>query len=154
MARVSPEDPFAYLADKADLAGSYPDLQLFDPTEVPTEALREAALEAEATALAVPGVSNSSGSGASAGMGGLVLVTSHGFSGSYMASRFGRSVSVIAGEGTKMERDYDFDSRLYFADLDDAAAIGARAGARAVKRINPRQEIGRASCRERGFQYV
>src|SRR3546814_4078473 len=81
-------------------------------------------------------------------------ISSHGFSGSYMASRFGRSVSVIAGEGTKMERDYDFDSRLYFADLDDAAAIGARAGARAVKRINPRQEIGRASCRERGFQYV
>lgn len=139
MARVSPEDPFACLADKADLAGSYPDLQLFDPTEVPTEALREAALEAEAAALAVPGVSNSSGAGASAGMGGLVLVTSHGFSGSYMASRFGRSVSVIAGEGTKMERDYDFDSRLYFADLDDAAEIGGRAGARAVKRINPRQ---------------
>ena len=26
-------------------------------------------------------------------------------------ARFGRSVSVIAGEGTKMERDYDFDSR-------------------------------------------
>ena len=139
MARVSPEDPFACLADKADLAGSYPDLQLFDPTEVPTEALREAALEAEAAALAVPGVSNSSGAGASAGMGGLVLVTSHGFSGSYMASRFGRSVSVIAGEGTKMERDYDFDSRLYFADLDDAAEIGGRAGARAIKRINPRQ---------------
>src|SRR5690606_8041869 len=69
MARVSPEDPFACLADKADLASSYPDLQLFDPTEVPTEALREAALEAEAAALAVPGVSNSSGAGASAGMG-------------------------------------------------------------------------------------
>jgi PmbA protein len=41
-----------------------------------------------------------------------VLATSHGFEGSYMASRFGNSVSVIAGEGTGMERDYDFDSRL------------------------------------------
>ena len=139
MARVSPEDPYACLADEKDLARNYPDLQLFDPTEVPTEHLREAALEAEQAALDVPGVSNSAGAGASAGMGGLVLVTSHGFSGSYMASRFGRSVSVIAGEGTKMERDYDFDSRLYFADLDDAATIGRRAGARAVKRLNPRQ---------------
>ena len=139
MARVSPEDPYACLADEKDLARNYPDLQLFDPTEVPTEHLREAALEAEQAALDVPGVSNSAGAGASAGMGGLVLVTSHGFSGSYMASRFGRSVSVIAGEGTKMERDYDFDSRLYFADLDDAATIGRRAGERAVKRLNPRQ---------------
>ncbi|MGW9232580.1 TldD/PmbA family protein [Pseudorhizobium sp. NPDC055634] len=139
MARVSPEDPYACLADEKDLARNYPDLQLFDPTEVPTEHLREAALEAEQAALDVPGVSNSAGAGASAGMGGLVLVTSHGFSGSYIASRFGRSLSVIAGEGTKMERDYDFDSRLYFADLDDAATIGRRAGARAVKRLNPRQ---------------
>lgn len=139
MARVSPEDPFACLADEQDLARRYPDLELFDPTDVSTERLREAALEAEQAALDVDGVTNSSGSGASAGMGGLVLVTSHGFSGSYMASRFGRSVSVIAGQGTKMERDYDFDSRLYFADLNDAGAIGRCAGERAVKRLNPRQ---------------
>jgi PmbA protein len=56
-----------------------------------------------------------------------------------MASRFGRSVSAIAGEGTKMERDYDFDSRLYAADLDAADLIGRRAGERTVARINPRQ---------------
>ncbi|WP_407809321.1 hypothetical protein, partial [Staphylococcus aureus] len=89
------------------------DLELFDATDVSADQLREAALASEEAALAVKGVSNSSGAGASSGMGGLVLVTSHGFSGSYMGSRFGRSVSVIAGEGTKMERDYDFDSRLY-----------------------------------------
>ncbi|MCJ8517616.1 PmbA protein [Pseudorhizobium tarimense] len=139
MAKVSPEDPYACLADEIHLARSYPDLELFDPTEVPTDDLRQAALEMEQAALDVDGVRNSSGAGASAGMGGLVLVTSHGFSGSYMATRFGRSVSVIAGEGTKMERDYDFDSRLYFADLDDPKTIGRRAGDRVVKRLNPRQ---------------
>jgi PmbA protein len=139
MARVSPEDPFACLANEKDLTRDYPDLDLFDATEVPTDALREAALEMEQAALDVAGVTNSSGAGASAGMGGLVLVTSHGFSGSYVASRFGRSVSVIAGEGTKMERDYDFDSRLFAADLDDPKLIGRRAGERVVKRINPRQ---------------
>lgn len=139
MAKVSPEDPFACLADKERLANSYDDLQLFDPTEVSAEQLREAALAAEDAALAVPGVSNSSGAGASSGMGGLVLVTSHGFSGSYMGSRFSRSVSVIAGDGTKMERDYDFDSRLYFADLDTPQDIGRRAGEKVVKRIHPRQ---------------
>lgn len=139
MAKVSPEDPFAGLADKADIALSYPDLDLFDPTEVSSEALADAALAAEAAALAVKGVSNSVGAGASAGMGGLVLVTSHGFSGSYTASRFSRSVGVIAGEGTRMERDHDYDSRLFFADLDNAEEIGRRAGERTVKRLNPRQ---------------
>ncbi len=139
MAKVSPEDPFVCLADETDLAKSYPDLDLFDPTEVSSAELREAALAMEEAALAVPGVSNSSGSGASAGMGGMVLVTSHGFAGHYMGSRFSRSVSVIAGEGTGMERDYDFDSRLYFADLDASEEIGRRAGERVIKRVNPRQ---------------
>lgn len=139
MARVSPEDPYAGLADSADIAKSYPDLDLFDPTVVSSDALREAALAMEAAALEVEGVSNSAGAGASAGMGGMVLVTSHGFSGSYMASRFSRSVGVIAGEGTRMERDHDFDSRLYFADLDKPEDIGRRAGERVIKRVNPRQ---------------
>lgn len=139
MAKASPEDPYATLADEADLAANWPDLDLFDETQVSAEALTEAALAAEGAALAVSGVTNSGGAGASAGMGGLVLATSHGFSGSYSASRFGRSVSVIAGEGTKMERDYDFDSSLYFADLRDAEEIGREAAARAVRRINPRQ---------------
>lgn len=96
MAKVSPEDPFACLADRERLATSYDDLELFDATEVSTDQLREAALASEEAALAVKGVSNSSGAGASSGMGGLVLATSHGFSGSYMGSRFSRSVSVIA----------------------------------------------------------
>ncbi|MCY6382252.1 TldD/PmbA family protein [Hoeflea prorocentri] len=139
MARVSPEDPFATLADPQDLAKSYDDLDLFDPTEVTSAQLTEAALATEEAALAVEGVTNSSGAGASAGMGGLVLVTSEGFSGAYMGSRFGRSVSVIAGQGTAMERDYEFDSRLYYADLDDAETIGRAAGERAVRRLDPRK---------------
>jgi PmbA protein len=139
MARVSPEDPFAGLADPADLVRDPADLYLFDPTDVSARALGEAALAAEAAALAVDGVTNSSGAGASAGMGGMVLVTSHGFSGAYMGTRFGRSVSVIAGEGTGMERDYDFDSRLFFADLDAPDLIGRRAGERVVRRVDPRK---------------
>ncbi|EKF59191.1 PmbA/TldD related protein [Agrobacterium albertimagni AOL15] len=139
MAKVSPEDPYAGLADESDLARDIPDLQLFDETEVSGDQLRETALAMEEVARSVNGVSNSLGAGASAGMGGMVLVTSHGFSGSYAASRFSRSVGVIAGEGTKMERDHDFDSRLYFADLDSPEEIGRRAAERAIRRLNPRQ---------------
>ncbi|WP_419906342.1 TldD/PmbA family protein [Hoeflea sp.] len=137
MARVSPEDPYATLADPADIAKAYDDLDLFDATEISSEELTDAALAMEAAALDVEGITNSSGAGASAGMGGMVLVTSDGFSGSYMGSRFGRSVSVIAGEGTAMERDYEFDSRLFYDDLDDVETIGRAAGNRAVRRLNP-----------------
>ena len=139
MAKVSPEDPFQALADAALLAGDVRDLDLFDPTEVTADQLRETALAAEEAALAVEGVSNSSGSGASAGMGGMVLATSNGFLGHYFGTRFGRSASVIAGEGTAMERDYDYSSRLHFADLEAPETIGRKAGERAVKRLNARK---------------
>ncbi len=87
----------------------------------------------EAAALGVAGVTKSGSASASYGVTGLVLVTSTGFSGSRQRSGFSRSVSAVAGEGTGMERDYDFDSRIHAADLEDAAAIGRRAGERAVR---------------------
>ncbi|PHR25511.1 MAG: modulator protein [Hoeflea sp.] len=139
MARVSPEDPHACLADAEMLASSWPDLDLFDPTEPSADSLIEAAKAAEDAALAVPGVASSIGAGAGTGLFGMVLATSHGFSGAFERSGFSRSVSVIAGEGVKMERDYDFDSRVFFADLDDAVAIGRSAGERAAAKVNPRK---------------
>jgi PmbA protein len=38
-----------------------------------------------------------------------------------------------------MERDYDFSSRLHFADLDAPRDIGRRAGERAVRRLGSRK---------------
>ena len=139
MARVSPEDPFQGLADASRIVKQPRDLDLFDGTVVSAEQLREDALAAEEAALGVAGVTNSGGSSASAGLGGLVLATSEGFVGQYVASRFSRSASVIAGEGTGMERDYDFSSRQHFSDLDSPETIGRNAGERAVKRLNARK---------------
>ncbi len=139
MARVSPEDPYQGLADPSLLARGDLDLDQYDPTQVSADRLREDALAMEEAAMAVPGVTNSSGAGAGAGLGGLVLATSAGFLGSYVGSRFSRSVSVLAGEGTKMERDYEFSSRLHFIDLDDPLSIGRRAGEKAVRRLGSRK---------------
>ena len=139
MAKVSPEDPYQGLADEALLAKTLRDLDLYDATVVSAQQLKESALAAEEAALAIPGVTNSGGSGASAGLGGLVLATSHGFLGQYVGSRFGLSTSVIAGEGTGMERDYDYSSRLHYADLDPPETIGRNAGDRAVRRLNARK---------------
>ena len=139
MAKVSPEDPYQSLADETRLAKDVADLDLVDATQVSVEQLTEDALAAEAAALAVEGVTKSSGASAGAGSGGLVLATSHGFVGAYSATRFSRAVSVIAGSGTAMERDYDYSSRLHFADLDAPEVIGRSAGERAVKRLNSRR---------------
>ncbi len=139
MAKVAPEDPFEQLADPSLLVKQPRDLDLFDATQIDTARLTADALATEEAARAVAGVTNSGGAGASSSMGGLVLVTSSGFAGEYAATRFGRSVSAIAGEGTKMERDYDFSSRLHFADLDTPENIGRRAGERAVRRLGARQ---------------
>ena len=49
---------------------------------------------------------------------------------------FGNSVSVIAGEGTAMERDYDGHGAVYWSDLEPAEKIGRTAGERAVRRLN------------------
>ncbi|MEA2976836.1 MAG: PmbA protein [Alphaproteobacteria bacterium] len=139
MARVAPEDRFAGLADPSLLAKTIPDLDLVDPNLSSVSRLEQLAGEAEAAAMSVTGVSKSSGASASAGIGGMVLVTSHGFHGAYMSSRYGLSMSAIAGEGTAMESDYDFSSTLHAADLDDPEKIGRTAGERAVRRLNPRK---------------
>ncbi|MEL6947440.1 MAG: metallopeptidase TldD-related protein, partial [Pseudomonadota bacterium] len=65
------------------------------------------------------------------------LATSTGFVAGYMSSRFSNAVSVVAGEGTAMQRDYDFDSRRFAEDLRGPEDIGKRAGERAVERLNP-----------------
>src|SRR5262249_6686131 len=134
-----PEDRFAGLADAEALAREIPDLDLIDPQLPSTTQLEQTALAAEQAALDVKGVSKSGGASASAGIGGLVLVTSHGFRGAYLGSRRGPPMGATAGDGPAMERDYDFSSALHAADLDDPASIGRQAGERAVKRLNPRK---------------
>jgi PmbA protein len=139
MARAAPEDPFAGLADPAQLARDIPDLDLLDPDLPSVTLLEERAKHAESAALAVEGVTKSGGASASAGVGGMVLVTSQGFRGAYLNSGQSVSMTAIAGEGTAMERDYDYSSALHGADLEPPEKVGRSAGERTVERLNPRK---------------
>ncbi len=139
MARVTPEDKFAGLADANLLARDFPDLDLIDPNLPTVGELETQARASEQAALAVKGVSKSGGASASAGIGGMVLVTSHGFRGTYVGSNYGLSMTAIAGDGTGMERDYDYSSVRHTADLRRPETIGRSAGERAVARLNPRK---------------
>jgi PmbA protein len=101
--------------------------------------LVESARAAEAAALEVPGVTNSEGGSADYGRSMVTLATSEGFLGGYTGTSRSVAVSVIAGEGTEMERDYDYAQARFAADLESAEAVGKRAGERAVKRLFPRK---------------
>jgi PmbA protein len=139
MARAAPEDKYAGLADESLLAHDFPDLDLIDRALPDVAQLESMARAAEQAALAVKGVAKSGGASASAGIGGMVLVTSTGFRGAYLGSSHGLSMMAIAGEGTGMERDYDYSSVRHAADLESADKIGRSAGERAVARVNPRK---------------
>src|SRR5262249_15783109 len=139
MARVAPEDKFAGLADRDLLATSFPDLDLLDPELPSVGDLEGRAKAAEAAGLAVAGVTKSAAPSAGGGIGGVLLVTSHGFTGAYLGSHHSISMQAIAGEGTGMERDYDFSSALHATDLEAPEKIGRSAGERAVQRLNPRK---------------
>jgi PmbA protein len=139
MAKVAPDDQYAGLADEALLAHQFPDLELLDPNLPTVKQLETMARAAEAAGLSVKGVSKSGGASASAGIGGMVLVTSHGFRGSYLGSRHGVSMTAIAGDGTGMERDYDYSSALHASDLESPEKLGRTAGMRAIERLDPRK---------------
>jgi PmbA protein len=139
MARVAPADRFAGLADPELLAKVIPDLDMLDPELPSVNKLETMARSAEAAGLAVKGVSKSGGASASAGIGGMVLVTSTGFSHAYLGSHHGVSMQAIAGEGTGMERDYDYSSAIHAGDVADPESIGRSAGERATRRLNPRK---------------
>ena len=139
MAAAMPDDPYCGLADTDHLSKNHPDLDLNEDHEPAPEALYDLAAKAEEAALAVDGVSNSENAGAGWNRNRIALVTSSGFTGSYATSSHSIFASVIAGEGTAMERDYDFSSARHTADLDAPEKIGTKAGEQAVKRLKPRK---------------
>ena len=138
MAREAPEDPYAGLAP-VDLISraAVPDIEAEDRSEDVPETLRARALAAEKAALAVPGVTNSSGGSAAGSASAIALAISTGFSGAYRSTGHSANVSVIAGEGSTMQRDSAWHGARHLSDLDAPEEIGRLAGERAVAKLNP-----------------
>ncbi len=139
MAKLAPPDSFSGIADKDLLASIATDFDLESNDTITAEQLQAMAEEAEQSALAIPGVTKSSGSDAYCGNGSFGLATSNGFAKGYTRTNVGLGISVVAGSGTAMERDYDGHSAIYLADLETPEKIGRTAGTRAVKRLNSRK---------------
>jgi PmbA protein len=139
MASSVPEDPHGGIADPSEITKIFPELDLYDPAELPVEKMNEYADRAENAAREIKGVTNSEGAEFAAGKDISYYVASNGFVGSYASSGFSLSVSVIAGKDTGMETDYDFDAAIFLADLAAPETIGRSAGERAVKALNPKK---------------
>ena len=142
MAKEAPEDPYAGLADASQLATNFDtaSLELFDPSAEPDPAaLQDNAMRAEAAALRNPGISQVQQASAGYGRRRIHLSATNGFSAGYARSDRAISCVAISGEGTDMERDHDYDSRVFQADLRDAGDIGTIAAQRAVERAGARK---------------
>lgn len=138
MARLAPEDRWAGLAPEDRLLrGRAPDIDADDGGDPSAEHLRDIAMAAEDAARAIPGVTNSEGGGAAAGRAVSALATSTGFRGGKRSTSYMTSASVLAGEGSDMQRDYAWHSARHNADLEGPETIGTRAGRRAVERLRP-----------------
>ncbi|SFL27864.1 TldD/PmbA family protein [Shimia haliotis] len=142
MAKEAPEDPYVGLATSDQLARDRDarNLELADTASEPDPStLQTDALQTEAAALEVAGISQvqSAVSGYSATD--VWIAASNGFSGGYRRTSRGTYCTAIAGKGDSMERDYDGDSRVFATDMRDPADIGRSAAERAVERLNARQ---------------
>ncbi len=142
MAKEAPEDPHVGLADPSQLTSNVAtkSLELFDPSDEPDPAmLQEDATRAEAAALRNSGISQVQSASAGYGRRRIHLAATNGFSAGYARSDRGLSCVAISGTGAGMERDYDYDSRVFQADLRDAEDIGRIAAERAVERIGAKK---------------
>ncbi len=118
-------------------------LDLDDGVEPSAETLAELAIAAEAACLEVKGVSQTDSATAHSGRRRVVVLNTLGFDRGYGRSGHFVSATAIAGEGTGMERESDYTSKVHFAELDDPSAIGRRAGELAVRALNPRKMTSR-----------
>ncbi len=140
IARHTSEDPCAGLAEPRYLAAAVPDLDLYHPWSIDVAGAADLARDCEAAARAVgPAIENSDGASVSTRAGLVAYGNSHGFAGAWNATRHALSCRVIARGAGGMQRDHWYSVARMAGALESAAAVGARAGARALSRLGARK---------------
>ena len=142
LARVTAADPFSGLPDGLELAGTVPDLSLYDPAigEVTAEQAVEWCRAGEAAALEADlRITNSEGAEFDAGSHLVVYAASNGFQGAYHSSSCSLAIVPVAAQDGVMERDHWYSAQRQLAKLDPPEGIGRTAAARALRRLGARQ---------------
>ena len=139
MVKSIPIDEYCGLADKNMLYDGNLDLDLVDNYIPENNDLLKNSIEAEDSALNMKGITNSEGASSSYSKNKFYIATSDGFFNTNDKTNYSTGISVIAGKGTKMERDYEYQSKVHFSDLDTPKIIGKKAAERAISRLNPKK---------------
>ncbi len=141
LAVIAEPDPHAGLPDPAHQAtpASTGGLQLFDEA-IETVDVRQRidrALACEQAALdADSRIRNSGGSSCSTRVAEVSLADSNGFRGSYVGTTASLGVEVMAAEEDgRLRNDYWFSAERQLHRLDDPAAVGREAAARALRQL-------------------
>jgi PmbA protein len=140
MAQAAPEDPYCSLLEaRYRASGASVDLEQSDTARPNPEQLLDLAKRCEAASLAIPGIANSSGGGASFDTSHFVYATSDGFEGAESGTSYSLGTQPIAERGDDMERDYEYRTRRFFNDLGSPEEIGRMAGERTARRLGARK---------------
>lgn len=140
IARFTAADPYAGLPEEHLLAHSTMELDLYHPWNLPVAEAVELAQRCEQAAFSVsPNITNSEGAHVSLHHAHFVSANSLGFCQGFATSRHGLSCSVIASEGTQMQRDDWYASRRNPTELPEPEAIGDYAARRALSRLKAKR---------------
>jgi len=145
MAKIAPQDDFSLIASQ-EILEEFPinealSVDSYDKVEPNIDIIRDRAKEVEDTALSVKGITNSDGADASWGEGETLLMTSNGFFGCSKKSNHSVSVVVIAEKNGKMERDYDYSSKVFGEDLKTSKQIGLEAANKTLARMGAAKPV-------------
>jgi PmbA protein len=142
LARATSIDDQLSLADPANFAKDWPDLQLYDPAvaQLSTQDKISLALRTEAAARNTDArIVNFDGGGFDTNVRALIIANSLGFAGAYEGTYCSLSTVPVAQEDGKMQRDYWYDQKRAFNKLESAESIGRRAAERALRKLGARK---------------
>ena len=69
----------------------------------------------------------------------FVLANSEGFCDGYKTSSFIASSVTVAKDEKSMERDYEYSSKCFLKDLDDADELGKLAANQTIRKLSPKK---------------
>ncbi len=134
----TPDDEFNSLPDRDLLAKEVKDLDLYDDTHIENYQKIDYLKKLEAAASNDEKIVNTESS-FTQNKSNFVLANSENFCDGYKRSSFTASSVTVAKDEKSMERDYEYSSKCFFEDLDDADELGKLAANQTIRKLSPKK---------------
>ena len=138
--KILPDDKFNSLPNKKLLTKNAKDLLLFDDTTISNEEKLKYLKEVEDAALSNRFISQTNGSSFNQSKSNFIIANSDGLLSGYKKSEFSSFTDLVAKKnGSGMERDYCYDSKVFLKDIIKPKDLGNSAAKLAVRKLNPKK---------------